>query len=83
MVQFILTEDEMNTLRLASLKGDKAPDTEELQKLCTLAANHVPVHPSWTKEPLIWGCILSDTSEQCDECPALKVCPHPHKEWSK
>jgi len=83
-MQYILTEEEINDLRNKKEKWDEA-EKEELQNLCTLAAEHIPVLFDWTTPVSkgILGCILNKTTGYCDECPSQEVCPYPHKSWSK
>ena len=87
-MQYILTQDEYDELRRAQdvLATDKKAD---LQKLCTDAANHIPVSPPWAQQstPEPWGCILNEgvriRAAYCDHCPARHVCPYDYKEWSQ
>lgn len=95
-MQYILTEKEYNDLLN---KGKKREDinTKELQELCTLAAEHVPVKWGWGEkpDPKPWGCIIPLIEEAeregeciddlwyCDKCPAQKMCPYEWKEYSK
>lgn len=78
-MQYILTEAEYNTLKHGARVANEK-EKEKLQALCTLAANHIPVHSPW-------GCILNENPENrpwyCDDCPAADVCPHTNKRWSK
>lgn len=54
-MQYILTQAEYGQLKHHQSPAYKA----ELQKLCTLAANHVPVEVPWVPgKPGPWGCIL-------------------------
>ena len=87
-MQYILTEKEYEAL----IKNNQDPNKvivnkNELQRVCTLVAKTIPVKVSWLKEPTIWGCILSDDSDNdapyCDYCPVVKLCPHTGKEFSK
>jgi len=80
-MQILLTHDEWLELKG---KANSAVDERELQKLCTLAANHIPVPQPWRGKGIEgpWGCIL-DKAKYCDDCPADKLCPNPHKEWSQ
>lgn len=59
-MQYILTQAEYD-----ELKHRQSPEQRnELQKLCTLAANHVPIEVPWSPSDLRpWGCILSKPSE--------------------
>jgi hypothetical protein len=84
-MQYLLTEAEFNQLteRKAAHEKDNA---HLLQTFCTRVANELPVHRPWSAEDRRpWGCILTPDSHPtyCDECPSQKVCPYPHKEWSK
>ncbi len=57
---------------------------EQLQRVCTLAATHVPVKFWGRSEAAVWGCILTKQNMgYCDECPVTLECPYPYKEWSK
>lgn len=83
-MQYILTQQEYDALKAeqaTSLRASK----EELQKLATAAALHIPV--SWGADvpAAPWGCILVKDRDPgyCDECPAQRICPHPGKEWSQ
>jgi len=86
-MQYLLTESEYDALQEAVATAKRAPKQEELQKLCTLAADKIPVRWSWGDgkgKPKPWGCILTKKGDwYCDECPAQKCCPYPHKEFSK
>lgn len=83
-MRYLLTEREYQTLRK---KANEHVDQDKLQKLCTLAAEHIPVQVDWRLdgEPSPWGCILSEEHDpwHCDECPCIEVCPYEHKSWSK
>lgn len=86
-MQYILTEDEYTKLKSLAEKGKKAPSDKDLQMLCTQVADHMPIEWGWGDNPDIpkpWRCILSVKTEwYCDQCPVKRICPHPHKEWSK
>lgn len=84
-MQYLLDQNEMSMLQKRAMHGDRSPSTEDLQKLCSLAADHAPCDRDWDqndKSP--WGCILTkgDTG-YCDDCPVINLCPHPNKQWSK
>ena len=86
-MQFILSEEELDDLKERKRLHEVA-QKEELQKLCTLACNHIPVIVPWDKEadPKPWGCILSQkqySDHYCDECPVDELCPYNGKNWSK
>lgn len=82
-MQFLLTEKEYSDLLRRAEKGDKLPNKEDLQELCTKAANSIILESGWMKGKT-WGCILTEEGEwYCDDCPAGKVCPYLHKEYSK
>ena len=86
-MQYILTEEEFNHLQAQAKKADRfrINDTQ-LQELCSEIANNMPVVWGWGSEAEVkpWGCILTESGEwYCDQCPVSKICPHPHKEWSK
>lgn len=86
-MQYILTEEEFNRLQAQAKKADRFGITDnQLQKLCSEIANTMPVVWGWGgDDPKPWGCILNDDGDEwyCDQCPVSKICPHPHKEWSK
>lgn len=82
-MQFLLTVDEYEILKE---RADRSIKTEDLQKLCTLAANHVPAQRIWdTDNTTPWGCVLDDETnpEYCDDCPVTGLCPHKGKRYSK
>lgn len=88
-MQYILTQAEYDDLRRAQGVLDTAKKAA-LQKLCTDAANWIPVPRPWAhgdKTPAPWGCILDESSQNhsgyCDDCPARNICPHDDKEWSQ
>lgn len=85
-MQFLLTEAEYNELK-AQKREQVSASKAELQRLCTLAANHIPVPRDWSqdKTPKPWGCILDSATNlgYCDDCPVDAICPHTGKEWSK
>lgn len=86
-MQYLLTQDEFTELTKKKLILTVNQESE-LQELCTLAANHVPVLCGWdsSKPPEPWGCILNEKGNghgYCDLCPAEKVCPYEGKEFSK
>lgn len=83
-MQYILTQEELDQLKADAAKLiTKMAD--DLQTACTLVADHKPVTVPWDRgTKAIWGCILTVTHEHyCDHCPVQKICPHPHKNWSK
>lgn len=86
-MQILLTESEYNELK-AQKRERIAASKEDLQHICTLAANHIPVPPrDWSqdKTPRPWGCILDEGTNPgyCDACPVDAICPNPGKAWSK
>ena len=87
-MQYILTQAEYDDLRRAQGVLTTAKNAE-LQKLCTDAANHIPIAREWVPndQPAPWGCILDKRSPNhggyCDDCPARRICPHDNKEWSQ
>ena len=86
-MQILLTTDEYDRLRGESAARARAA-ADRLQKVCTLAAEHVPVTLTWgpwAETPQPWGCILTrgTKTEYCDECPVREECPCQAKQWSK
>lgn len=84
-MQYILTQEEYDDLRRA--QGVLTTNRKDaLQRLCTEAANHIPVSVDWkpNEPPSPWGCILTSSHESyCDHCPAIEVCPNEYKEYSQ
>lgn len=86
-MQILLTEAEYNELK--SQKRERISASKaELQRLCTLAAQHIPVPCDWSedKAPRPWGCIIGPREQDpgyCDDCPVGAICPHTGKEWSQ
>lgn len=87
-MQYLLTQQEYEALhREKTLRT--VQQLEKLQKLCTLAAMHIPVPHEWSqtdKTPRPWGCILGPEEQHpgyCNDCPSQKVCPYTGKEWSQ
>ena len=82
-MQYLLTQEEIEEQRAKNDALDRLPAVEDLQVFCTFVADNL-VLPSGWKEGQKWGCILTVKREwYCDDCPAMKVCPHPNKQWSK
>lgn len=98
-MQYILTQEELSALQSRADAGDaikrSMPSIKELQALCSLVADHVPVKSGWYKGK-VWGCILTtrkgegeeqdysdDYEWYCDDCPAQKACPYNYKQFSK
>jgi hypothetical protein len=85
-VQYILSKEEYDNLIKAREKFGRVTP-EQLQELCILAAEHVPVYRYWDKENgSPWGCILSKEGKNpgyCDECPSRKCCLYKNKQFSK
>ena len=87
-MQYILTEDEFNTLSAEPNEIAKQAD-KVIMSLCIQVANNKPIVHSYRDEnnKVIhkpWRCIKSvDYEHYCDECPVNNVCPEPNKEWSK
>ena len=84
-MQYILTQEEYDALK-AKQEHDLKISQKALQELCTRIANEMPVKWGWNtkEEAKPWGCILTMEGEwYCDKCPVQKICPHPHKDWSK
>jgi len=85
-MKYLLSQEEYDTLRIR--KEDAiAENDEELQKFCTMVADTLPIKFWGRTEAKPWQCLISrerDNEEwYCDECPSQKVCPYPHKAWSK
>ena len=84
-MKYLLTQKELDDLHRKATELD-GKTKADLQAVCTLAANHVPVSLPWKgpEERGIWGCILTtETEHYCDECPVRNACPYPNKEWSQ
>lgn len=87
-MQYILTESEYRSVQNV-LERKRTEHVIELQNLCTLAAQHVPVIIPWSTDPEVpkaWSCILVKDSKNpgyCDKCPSQRLCPYPGKEYSK
>lgn len=86
-MQYLLSEEEYRALT-ASQHRAKLEQTEKLQAICTLAAQHIPVTRDRASEktPAPWGCILGPRSQNpgyCDDCPVSEICPYQGKEWSQ
>lgn len=86
-MQYILNEKEYKSLMAKAAKVDRSErliTQTDLQKLCTMVANHVPVDAGWRQEePAPWGCMLTQRHWVCDECPCIDLCPCKSKRWSK
>lgn len=100
-MMYILSEDEYKELKAnadrgARLAGHTAVGmtTKQLQKLCTLIADTMPVKWGWARRgepdpPKPWGCIITAEKQDppqewyCDTCPVHNLCPHPHKAHSQ
>lgn len=92
-MQYLLNEEEYKELLELRKNADNIPSAKfkkELQKLCTLAADNIPLKSGWMKgNP--WGCILTRPKNEfgismewyCDDCPAQNVCPYEYKSWSQ
>lgn len=78
-MQYLLTPREYKMLKTGSMHRT-LKEVEALQRLCTLAANYVPIVSG---RPV--GCILTNTDREsfCDNCPAADVCPCETKSWSE
>lgn len=81
-MQYILSQKEYDDLGSVPARM-KADHVKELQLVCTLAADNIPVKFWGNKEAKVWGCILSGSHGYCDECLVKKVCPYQFKQWSK
>lgn len=79
-MQYLLSQEEYDELTCKT--GDLVKvNQKELQKLCVLVANHVPVDRDWCKEDKSpWGCIYyidknhNNYQGYCDECPSKNLC---------
>ena len=86
MMQYILSEEEMEEVRQLRAKMKRLPSVDKLQKMCTKIADEWPTFKGCdgTDEPIPWECILSvDYEHCCDECPVQNICPLEWKSWSK
>lgn len=84
-MQYILTQEELDALKNKDREAEKLPSVKDLQKFCSMVADTLSVKSGWYKGR-VWGCILTTRKSDewfCDDCPAVKVCPYEHKEWSK
>jgi hypothetical protein len=87
-MQYLLSETEYNVL-VGRQEVRLKVATKQLQDICTLAANHVPVIQEWSPDatPSPWGCILTlggkNQDGYCDCCPSKHICPFGHKNYSK
>lgn len=83
-MQFILTAEEyqaLTALRDLKISTNKA----ELQEVCSMVADHVPLSRSWdAANTSPWGCVITvaDSDHVCDHCLAVKVCPSDQKNFS-
>jgi len=83
-MQYTLTEDEYRALvDVKHISEQKEKD--ELQKLCTLAAEYVPMNQFKAGESARpHGCVLSHGNcLRCDGCPVISLCPLKPKNFSK
>lgn len=85
-MQFLLSEEEYREIHRTKVQRTEEQKAE-LQTLCTLAAQHIPIVCKWdvSGKTHIWGCILGPEIQSpgyCDDCPARGVCPYEHKEFS-
>lgn len=84
-MQYLLTQAEYENMREAA-KVLEREVTNRLQRVCTVAAERVPITLSWgqwAERPLPWGCVLTRSAEYCDYCPVVNECPSKEKEFSK
>lgn len=80
-MQYLLTSEEFSDLSSREARARKELNAT-IQSLCSQVADLKPVESGWAAgKP--WGCILTTQNEYCDECPVQKLCPNPHKNWSK
>lgn len=83
-MQYLLTKEELDALHAQINEKARMPTQKALQEFCTHVAETEVLTTGWRKGH-VWGCILNaKTSMQyCDDCPAKKICPHPHKSHSQ
>lgn len=83
-MQYILTEDEYRALTETKRKRDEA-ETAELQRLCTLVAEHAPSieWPGSKENPRPNGCPITGKYAYCSGCQAREMCPNPHKRYGQ
>lgn len=83
-MQYTLTQEEFDNLRYRREAAEQER-RDQLQRLCSLVADHMPVTVDWMPEPVVWGCILTrkDRSGYCDCCPVQEDCPYNGKAYSK
>lgn len=87
-MQYILSEEEMaeiHRLNATLAMYDRIfPDQQTLQETCKKIANEWATHTAYDGSLRPWGCILTVEGEHyCDQCPVRKICPFPHKDFSK
>lgn len=81
-MQYILTEEEYTSLNTKSVELSKYPKLDKLQKFCTDVAENLVLKKGWAKGR-VWGCVITETTEYCNDCPSKEICPYPYKHYSK
>jgi hypothetical protein len=72
-MQYILTEEEYNTLKNAV--NDKRVDFDtQLLEFCMSYAENLPKQSPH-------GCIIMKTARYCSNCPVKSICPCKYKEY--
>jgi len=83
---YTLTEEEYSTLKEAAQRSSNLPTPKQLQTICTLIADTMPIKWSWgigKESPMPWKCIINQSDWYCDECPVRRLCEYPHKKYSQ
>ena len=82
-MQYLLTQEDHEKLTKRAEVFDFL-NIDELQHVCTLAANHIPVKVEWKEHIEPWGCILDEETDPtyCDEYPVDNICPNKNKDYS-
>ena len=82
-MQYILTQEEYDNL-LNKGKEREQMNNDDLQKLCTMVADHMPIRFNDGEPMKPWGCgINKGFIWICDGCPVKKLCPYKFKKFSK
>lgn len=79
-MKYILTEEEYKKLT----DKDEVRDMKyQIQELCTLVCNHMPITKGGEGKAAPWHCIRTISRKHyCDRCPVQVLCPYSLKKWS-